>query len=107
MKTGDVAKIIIEFLNMPAVAEYFTNREGRTVLNEQDVVDNKGALHRIDRLVVNTESVTVLDYKTGDEKETYDEQVREYMDIARTVYPAKTVKGFLLYVDRKSVREVI
>ncbi len=107
LHTNDVARVIRDFLAMPAIGQYFAPREGRVVLNEQDVVDRAGALHRIDRLVVDVDMATVLDYKTGDEKAEYDEQVREYMEIIRSMYPGKTVRGFLLYVDRKTVREVV
>ncbi|HEY4613311.1 MAG TPA: PD-(D/E)XK nuclease family protein, partial [Bacteroidota bacterium] len=102
----NVAKTVLEFLRIPAVAAYFASQKDRTVLNEQEVVDRTGALHRIDRLVVDAGTVTVLDYKTGEENTSYNEQVEEYMEIVRTMYPGKTVRGVLLYVDRKTEREV-
>jgi ATP-dependent exoDNAse (exonuclease V) beta subunit len=76
------------------------------VLNEQEIVDASGRLHRVDRLVVDQGAVTVLDYKTGEEQEEHHEQVRQYMQIVRELYPEQTVQGVLLYLDRKIVREV-
>ncbi len=105
-RTQELGRIIFDFLNWPEVAAYFKRQSGRLVLNEQEMVDRSGSLHRIDRMVIDPDTVTVLDYKTGEEKESYHQQVKDYMEIVRGMYPEKTVNGFLLYVDRKTVREV-
>lgn len=100
------AKLLVDFLQLPHVRPWFTEAAGRSVLNEQELVDASGRLHRVDRLVVDQESVTVLDYKTGEEQEEHHEQVRQYMQFIRELYPDKAVQGILLYLDRKTVREV-
>lgn len=106
VNTRELSQSILDFLSLPAVSVFFKPQSGRQVLNEQEVVDGRGALHRIDRLVVDPDTLTVLDYKTGEEKESYHEQVKEYMEIVRSMYPGKALVGLLLYVDRKTVREV-
>ena len=85
---------------------YFTERKGRTVLNEQNVVDAVGKLHRIDRLVIDPDGVTVIDYKTGSEDPEHHEQVSEYVGLVRAIYPGKTVRGILAYIDLNIIREV-
>lgn len=104
---ASTARLLVEFLKLPAVYPFFTEATGRTVLNEQEVVDAGGRLHRIDRLVIDPASITVLDYKTGEEHEEHREQVREYMQIVGELYPDKVVHGALLYLDRDLVREVL
>ncbi len=102
----EVHKTLLEFLEVPEVKAFFTKKSGRLVLNEQEIVDRLGGLHRVDRLIADQDDVTILDYKTGDVQETYNEQVREYMEIVRGIYPEKRVQGFLLYVDLNVIREV-
>jgi len=50
-------------------------REGRRVLNEQEFAMTDGSLTRMDRVIIDPGVVTVLDYKTGDEKPGHTEQV--------------------------------
>ncbi|MGH2568353.1 MAG: 3'-5' exonuclease, partial [Bacteroidota bacterium] len=102
----DITSTILEFLRVPEVFSYFTPRSGRAVFNELEVVDRSGALHRIDRLVVDAQTVTVVDYKTGEESESYTTQVKDYMEIVRSLYPGKGITGYLLYVDCKVIRGV-
>jgi len=85
---------------------YFKSAEGRSVLNEQDFARSDGQLFRMDRVVVDPETVTVIDYKTGEEQDGYGDQVRNYMQILSDVYAGKTVKGLLAYVD-KNVLQVV
>ncbi|HXG38590.1 MAG TPA: UvrD-helicase domain-containing protein [Bacteroidota bacterium] len=99
-------RLLVDFLQLPQVKPWFTETAGRSILNEQEIVDASGQLHRVDRIVVDQEAVTVLDYKTGEEQEEHHEQVRHYRQIVRELYPEKPVQGILLYLDRKIVREV-
>ena len=88
------------------IKEYFRAIKGRSVLNEQEFARSDGQLFRMDRVIVDSETVTVIDYKTGDEQENYGDQVRNYMEILRDVYAGKSVKGLLAYVDRNVLRTV-
>lgn len=88
------------------VQPYFTRRDGRRILNEQEFAMADGSLTRMDRVVVDEGVVTVLDYKTGDEKPGYTEQVMKYINILRDFYKTSTVQGFLIYVDRNIIRPV-
>jgi ATP-dependent helicase/nuclease subunit A len=104
--TRFLTSLIMEFLRLPEISPYFTFIEGRKIFNEQEYVSPEGRLFRMDRVVVDTESVTVLDFKTGDDKEGYSDQIRGYMTILRNMYPHHTIKGLLLFVDRKKVRVI-
>jgi len=65
-----------------------------------------GSLTRMDRVVLDPGVVSVLDYKTGDEKPGYTEQVTKYINILRDFYKTNTVQGYLVYIDRNQVRPV-
>lgn len=101
-----LTSLLSTFLALPEIAPYFAKRTNRTILNEQEFAQPNGQLFRMDRIVVDPDAVTVIDYKTGDEKEDYREQVLAYMTILREFYSKHTIRGLLAYVDKKIIREV-
>jgi ATP-dependent helicase/nuclease subunit A len=106
---ADVApfkSLVLNFLLLPEITPFFAQVEGRTILNEQEFVTPEGRLFRMDRVVIDTESVTVIDFKTGDEKDAYDDQVHGYMNVLRNFYPDSTIHGLLAFVDRKKLRVI-
>jgi ATP-dependent exoDNAse (exonuclease V) beta subunit len=107
LESAVVEQLFVGFLQVPDVREFFLHKEGRKILNEQEFARPDGRLFRMDRLVVDAESVTVIDFKTGNEDPEYAEQVRSYVDILHDVYPRHAIRGFLAYVDRTLVREIL
>jgi ATP-dependent exoDNAse (exonuclease V) beta subunit len=109
MPSADEARIkssILEFLRTPEIASFFVYVEGRIILNEQEFVSPDGRLFRMDRIIVDADAVTVIDFKTGDDKEAYTDQVHGYMDILQNFYSGSTIRGVLAFVDRKKIRVV-
>ncbi|MBI3194406.1 MAG: PD-(D/E)XK nuclease family protein, partial [Ignavibacteriae bacterium] len=100
------ARQIKEFLAVREVNTFFTPAPGRKILTEQEIVGANGQLHRADRLIIDTDSVLVLDFKTGAEKESYIKQVQNYMMLVRQLFVEKKIEGALAYVDMKCVRRV-
>lgn len=96
-----------KFINADNVIEYFTSRPNRSVLTEQEIVSGTGALFRVDRINIDSDSVTVIDFKTGSENNEHSNQVKEYMRILGEKYRDKNIRGVLAYVDLGIVREVI
>jgi ATP-dependent exoDNAse (exonuclease V) beta subunit len=105
---ADLAKTITDFFKAASIGGYFAPAAGRTILIEQDFADAIGALKRADRVVVDSGTVTIIDFKTGHDElhEKYEEQVRLYMRLASAVFAPKTVKGLLAYVDLKKMAVV-
>lgn len=106
----EIAGLIAAMLEAPEVKEYFEEKSGRTVKNEQSFSDREGRLFRMDRLVIDKDEITVIDYKTGKERgaETgHEAQMRNYMKILWEVYPGKGVSGILAYVDLQESRRVL
>lgn len=97
---------LLSVLTSGELVPYFTEVDGRLILNEQEFAASDGALVRMDRVVVDPGSVTVIDYKTGEEKPGYTEQVLKYMKILRGYYANREVRGLLVYIDQKSIRAV-
>ncbi len=105
-ETVPLTLLIMEFLQLPEIAPYFTSIDGRKIFNEQEYVNPEGRLFRMDRVVVDIKDVTVVDFKTGDDKKDYDDQLHGYMNILRDLYPGHTVTGLLAFVDQKNVRVI-
>jgi ATP-dependent exoDNAse (exonuclease V) beta subunit len=73
-------------------------------MNEQDFVRAGGQMYRMDRVIVDGDSVMILDYKTGEEKDAYREQIDGYLQILHEIYPAKTIHAMLAYIDQKFLK---
>ncbi|MCL0085831.1 UvrD-helicase domain-containing protein [Thermodesulfovibrionales bacterium] len=98
---------LLEFLMDDRIREYFTAKPGRIVKREQDFSNAKGNLFRVDRVIIDTTTVTAIDYKTDKNKEDIEKhiaQMKNYMGILKDIYPDKTVKGLVAYT---ALREII
>jgi len=101
---------ILKALQKTPLKKYFIPLAGRIIRNEIEFTSPAGELFRMDRLVIDRDTVTVIDYKTGHPAEEeylrHEEQVRHYKKLLRDVYREKSVKGFLYYIDMDKVVEV-
>ena len=94
------------------------------VFNEKEIVDKHGHTKRIDRLIVTDKEVLIVDYKSaraakseerrgkGEEQKAksglnpYYQQVKDYMGVVGEMYPGRSVKGYLVYLDSLEVEEI-
>jgi ATP-dependent exoDNAse (exonuclease V) beta subunit len=105
----EIMETVIGLLKHEEMAEYFRQKDGREIRREQEFSDGEGRLFRMDRVIIDRDKITVIDYKTGgerDSEEKYLVQMKTYMKILKEVYPGKDVEGIIAYVDRKEVRWV-
>ncbi|NKI26544.1 UvrD-helicase domain-containing protein [Arenibacter sp. 6A1] len=56
-------------------------KEGNTIKNEQDIITKEGAILRPDRLVIQGNKATIIDYKTGKRNPNYYQQLYAYADV--------------------------
>jgi ATP-dependent exoDNAse (exonuclease V) beta subunit len=61
----------------------------------------------IDRLLIEQNRITIVDYKTGEEKPEYKHQMRIYKKGIQKIYPDKLVKTFLIYLENKHGRKTV
>ncbi|MFW5762464.1 MAG: 3'-5' exonuclease, partial [Cyclobacteriaceae bacterium] len=99
----ELKQIITDFLNKEKVKTWFT--ANWQVKTEMPILDENGYTYRPDRVLVDQETVLVIDYKTGKESEEAKKQVRLYIDLLRKM-GYQQVSGFLAYVMDGSVEEV-
>ena len=104
-----VKKNLLEFLNHEEISPYFQAMPGRVIKKEQDFSDSKGNLFRMDRVIFDEDRVSVIDYKTGTDKEAEKEyifQLKNYIRILKEIYPDKKIDGVIAYVDLTEVTKV-
>jgi len=78
------------------------------IFREKEVVNFYGDARRIDRLIVDERNVLIVDYKSTMVSEEKDQnQMREYLNIIKDIYPKREVRGFLIYLEDGSLKEVV
>jgi ATP-dependent exoDNAse (exonuclease V) beta subunit len=55
----------------------------------------------MDRVVIDTDIITVIDYKSGSSNDNYDTQINRYKEILGQLYPEKKIEGIVLYIEEK------
>ena len=96
---------LISFLRTAEIVPLFTRQGGWRVMNEKEFLSRTGTVQRMDRVMVGERDVVLVDYKTGGEgsQSAHREQVGRYLDILSDVYPGKTLRGIIAYVDRRRI----
>ena len=105
----DLTGLAVAFLRSPLVSAYYERAPDRKVFIEQEIVAPDGRLFRVDRIVVDPDKVSIIEYKTGGDREGEGEhlaQMRNYLRIAADVYPGRQTEGIIGYVDLKKTRRV-
>ena len=102
----DLEQKILELISMPGADKWFTEAQGREVYNEKSILCGDGMVVRPDRVIVDRDGVSVVDFKFGkQEKEYYRDQVVLYMDqLGRMGYGR--VKGFIWYVMLEKIVQI-
>jgi len=104
-----VKKNLLDFLNQNEVSPYFRVVPGRVVKREQEFSDPRGNLFRMDRVIFEEDQLSVIDYKSGTDREAekgYISQLNNYIRILKEIYPGKKVEGVIAYVDLKEIVRV-
>jgi len=94
----DLGRMIRQKISGSTVSHWFSEGETKQIYNERAILCGDGALLRPDRVIVEENRLTVVDFKFGEiEKPSYIKQVRNYMEqLGRMGY--KHVDGYIWYV---------
>lgn len=95
---------IEEYMKEPKVKRWY-NGEAK-VLNETEILLDKGISRRPDRIMIYPDEVVILDYKFGEKRQvSYLKQMRSYMRlVAQMGY--KNVHGYIWYVSLGKIEPV-
>lgn len=80
-------------------------QEADSSRSESEILLPDGTFIRPDRVVINENSVTLIDYKTGKPRESDKEQLRNYANVL-TEMGYKNVKKVLVYISEEKLEEV-
>ncbi len=95
---GEYERDILKFLEREDIKPFFYCEKAE-VFTEKEIINAVGHTKRIDRLIITSEDVWIVDYKTGQDAEGRNaQQIEEYERILKEMYPDKKVKGFLVYL---------
>ena len=90
----------------PNLHRFFSPENYLVARNEVAFMDANGNVLRVDRLVEMTDTVWILDYKSGAASVTtetqlmsYRQQVRAYLVALVPLYPNKSLCGLLIFGD--------
>ncbi|MCC6758689.1 MAG: UvrD-helicase domain-containing protein [Candidatus Omnitrophica bacterium] len=98
---------IQRILDAPALKPFFVVPAGEVFL-EKELINSVGQTRRVDRLIVKKNEIWIVDYKSsGEGRERFIEQVKEYGTIIAEIQPNIRVKGFLVYLDDVRFEEVL
>jgi ATP-dependent exoDNAse (exonuclease V) beta subunit len=106
----EVTHTIKNIIKKSTIGKFFQQLPGRIILREQEFSDRNGNLFRMDRVILDTEKITVIDYKTGHDRgadDTYGAQMKTYLKILREVYPDRPAEGIIAYVDINEFRSIV
>lgn len=105
----DTQALVMAVTGNRELAGYFREIPGREIRREQEYADGSGRLFRMDRVIIDPSEITVIDYKTGKDKEVFEKhraQMRNYMRILGEVYPGKAIRGIIAFVDLGEVEKM-
>ncbi len=99
-------------LAQPHLARFFDPAQYRRAHNELTLLDGRGRLQRLDRVVERDDSVWLIDYKTGDDSlglsdaelaERHGAQLAGYRTLLADLYPAVPLHTVLLLANGRLV----
>lgn len=108
MTSEEIRKLLLKRLSTPVVSDWFSDKwqlfNECTILS-YDEEKHISVTHRPDRVMTDGQQIIIVDFKFGNPKPEYNNQVKEYMSlISQMRY--KEVKGYLWFVYSNEIVEV-
>ena len=75
----EVESLLFNIVEQPLLSEFYTNQV--KVLNEVELLDVNGVIHRPDRLVMKGNNIILIDYKTGIARPEHKTQLEVYANL--------------------------
>ena len=95
---------VMEVLNHPELKSILS--QAKQSVTEKDIIDADGNFHRPDRILINENQVTILDYKfTSEQSDKHIEQILNYKKLF-TEMGYVNVKGYLFYAFTQQLKLV-
>jgi ATP-dependent helicase/nuclease subunit A len=96
----DIEKKVTGMIGMPQVADWFL--PDNQVLKEAGILMPKGITKRPDRVIFREGKTTIIDFKFGEERIHYIDQVDQYRRLLNDM-GYKDIEAFIWYVDKNKI----
>nr|WP_277612686.1 PD-(D/E)XK nuclease family protein [Eudoraea chungangensis] len=101
---SDLRETLYKIVEHPLLKTYFSSNV--TIKNESEIITENGLILRPDRIVIQNNKVSVLDYKTGKKYTKYKEQLYQYADtLVQMGYEVEN--RILIYIGDKIITEFL
>ncbi|WP_395091168.1 UvrD-helicase domain-containing protein [Vaginella massiliensis] len=91
--------LISSIVEHPTLKKYFDKK--LMLLNERDFIDTNGEIFRADRVIIDQNKVSILDYKTGTKSIHHQSQIDHYANFFRTL-GYEIEKKILVYLNHET-----
>ena len=95
---SDIKQKIMAVVNHPKLKDMFS--DNFHVLNEQEILTTDGQSLRPDRIIIDGNQATIVDYKTGKPSPKHKEQIANYADILKAM-DFKIKQSIIVYIDQE------
>ena len=96
---AEIESMLRQQLAEPEKQRWF--KAGNRILNERDILHPRQGTYRPDRVVIDGEGATVIDYKFGAERTAHNRQVAGYMHLLEEM--GYKTRGYIWYVPSGKV----
>ncbi|MDR1511335.1 MAG: UvrD-helicase domain-containing protein [Endomicrobium sp.] len=71
------------------------------IYNEKEIVDVNGEVFRIDKLIVDNNEVTIVDFKSSSyAKKSNEKQLQGYINLISEIYPDKKISAYIVDIEK-------
>lgn len=100
----EIIEVLNKIINHPKLQTYFS--QNNTVYNEQEIVTLDKKIIIPDRLIINKNEVTIIDYKTGNPDKKHHKQINNYSEALENLnYTIH--KKLLVYINEEIIVEEV
>ena len=104
LNVDTIGKEIYEFLSEKQIAPFFKKNNAQIFVEKEFLSIEFGTI-RLDRLILQDDKATIVDFKTGEKDEAYKTQLEKYAKVIKEIYN-RQVECFILYFDKKEAVKV-
>jgi ATP-dependent exoDNAse (exonuclease V) beta subunit len=101
---GTLEQKIREIFEIETVKEWFSPEQRQNVFIESPIITDEGVL-RPDRVMVDNDSVTIIDFKTGEKRDSHIKQMIQYKNAVKAM-GYKEIEAFLFYLETKEIEKI-
>lgn len=97
-------KKIRDIFEIETVKQWFRPEQQHHVFIESPIITDEGVL-RPDRVMVDNDSVTIIDFKTGEKRDSHIKQMLQYKNAVKAM-GYLGVQAYLFYLETKEIQEI-